>query len=409
MTSLLKPILVLLSFAVCAGASYSVYQYTTLLSETEQPPKARKPQAVEATRIAKQKIADRVELVGTLEADAEANIRPRSAGYIKKLPYDVGDYVEAGEVVVELDQSQAEEAKIQADHALAVRNEELKASNTRFEQLDNTLKRYEELKRKNTITQQQLDDMKAQRDVAEANRDLAQAMVKQAESAQKAARLMKDECLIKTSISGYVAERLAEVGDLAAPVDVLMRIVDLSSVYTVVHVVEKDYDKVRVNQLARVEVDAYPGKVFEGKVERIAPQIDIETRTAAVKIQIENLEGYLKPGMYARVSLQFEEKPDANVIPLATVLEEEGQSYVYIADSADEETTIVRKQAIQLGIIDGERVEVIQGIAPDDLIITLGNRLVKEGDRVEVKRVAEPDEASENYGPPKELEILGAE
>lgn len=408
MTSLLKLLFVLLSFAVCAGASFGVYHYSTLLSETKQPPKPKKPQAVEATRVAKQKIADRVELVGTLEADAEANIRPRSAGYIKKLPYDVGDYVEAGEVVVELDQSQAEEAKTQADHALTVREKELKASKTRFEQLDATLERYKELKKKNTITQQQLDDMQAQRDVAEANRDLAQAMVEQAKSAQKAAQLMKDECQIKTSISGYVAERLAEVGDLAAPVDVLLRIVDLSSVYTVVHVVEKDYDKVRVDQLARVEVDAYPGKVFEGKVERIAPQIDIETRTAAVKIQIENLEGYLKPGMYARVSLQFEEKPETNVLPLATILEEEGQSYVYIADAADEETTIVRKQTIQLGIIDGEQVEVLQGITADDLVITLGNRLVKDGDQVDVKRVEGSDEASENFGPPKELEILGA-
>ena len=149
--------------------------------------------------------------------------------------------------------------------------------------------------------------------------------------------------------------------------------------------------------------------MFEGKVERIAPQIDIETRTAAVKIQIENPHGYLKPGMYARVSLEFAEKPDASVIPLATVLEADGESYVYVADKADAETTIVRKQPIETGIVDGEQVEVIQGISPDDLIITLGNRLVKDGDRVEVMHVEEAGDPPGNYGPPKDLEILGAE
>lgn len=406
MNPILKSILVLLSFAVCAGTSYGVYQYSTLLSETEEEAKEKPPQAVEATRIVRQKIADRVQLVGTLEANAVAIIRPRSAGYITELPYDVSDYVEAGQMVVKLDQSHAQEAYLQAEATWTVRKKERDASQTQLNQLVKNLDRYQKLRQAGTITQQELEEVQAEHDVAEANRDLQEAMVKQAESAKQAAELMKNECVITTSISGYVAERMAEVGDLAAPVDVLLRIIDLSSVYTVVHIVEKDFGKIREDQTARVEVDAYPGKVFEGKVERIAPQIDIETRTAAVRIQIENLEGYLKPGMYARVSLQFAEKPDANVIPLATILEEEGESYVFIAD---ENTSIVRKQTIETGIVDGEQVEVKQGLAPEDWIITLGNRLVKDGDRVDVKRVEQPEVPPGLYPVPKSLEVLGAE
>ena len=113
--------------------------------------------------------------------------------------------------------------------------------------------------------------------------------------------------------------------------------------------------------------------------------------------------------MYARVSLEFAEKPDASVIPLATVLEADGESFVYVADKADAETTIVRKQPIETGIVDAEQVEVTQGISPDDLIISLGNRLVKDGDQVQVMRVEEAGVPPGNYGPPKDLEILGAE
>jgi len=69
----------------------------------------------------------------------------------------------------------------------------------------------------------------------------------------------------------------------------------------------------------------------------------------------------------------------------------------------------VRKQTIRTGIIDGEQVEVTQGISSDDAIVTLGNRLVKDGDRVDVKRIDVPDDSAGNYGPPKDLEILGAE
>jgi RND family efflux transporter MFP subunit len=287
-----------------------------------------------------------------------------------------------------------------------VRKKERDASQTQLNQLAKNLERYQKLRKAGTITQQELEEVQAEHDVAAANRELQDAMVKQAESARQAAALMKKECVITTSISGYVAERMAEVGDLAAPVDVLMRIIDLGSVYTVVHIVEKDFGKIRADQTARVEVDAYPGKVFEGKVERISPQIDIETRTAAVRIQIENLEGSLKPGMYARVSLQFEEKANANVIPLATILEEEGESYVYIAD---EKTSVVRKQTIETGIVDGELVEVKRGIAPEDWIVTLGNRLVKDGDRVDVMRVEQPEVPPGLYPAPQSLEVLGAE
>lgn len=384
MKSLVNSILAILALAVCAGAGYGVYRYSLSLTQTEDKPKKLEPLAVQVTRLEPRTMEDGVELVGSLAAASEVTIRSRTTGYIKRLPFQVGDAIDAGKdgaMVVELDRAQAVEGVRRANAALSVAEAELKASQARADEAKSRYERQLKLKESQTATLQQVEQAQTAMEIAKAQVELQQATKTQASSDVESAQLTLDETRIKTSVSGYVAERFVEVDDLADPATPLLRIVNLDKVRTVVHVVERDYDKVHRGQSAGVRVDAYPDKAFEGTVLRIAPVVDEETRTAAVEIEIDNPGHELKPGMYARVTLVFARKERAPVLPVAALLERGERPYVFVVDEAGE--SAIRRE-VRTGLFDGRFVEILSGLAPDDAVVALGSRLLSDGDPVTV-------------------------
>jgi RND family efflux transporter MFP subunit len=378
---------------VCGAVGYAVYLKSLAVSQEAPPKPTPTPMVVEVTSLQQRAISDRVELVGSLEAVLRGQIKARAAGYIKKIPYDLGDFVEAGALVVELDNLKAREAFKESEAALKVAQAQRDSSLARERNLRTKLANYQELQRKNVLTRQQLEDLSSEHEVALAEVDLNRALVAQAESALETNRLILEETKIKSAFSGYVAERMCEVGDLADPNVPLLSVVNLDVIRTVVHIVERDYDKIKLGQRAVVRVDAYPGMEFAGKVIRIAPRIDLETRTAPIQIEIRNPEAYLKPGMYARVSLQFEEREHANVVPLATIQHDRDERFVFLVRPDDQ--TIERRN-VRVGIEDAQYAEIREGLSRDDQIVALGSRLIREGDRVDpIPAPGDPESLSE--------------
>lgn len=154
-----------------------------------------------------------------------------------------------------------------------------------------------------------------------------------------------------------------------------------------VHVVERDFGKIRVGLPAIIAVDAYPEETFYGEVTRIAPVLDPETRTAAVQIDIENEDMRLKPGMHARVSLQFSESSSRGVVPIAAVRDEGSRQAVFVVTGNPPQA--VRRE-VRLGYTDGDLVEVIDGLDVGEEVVTLGSRLIEEGQPVTALRVDWP-------------------
>jgi membrane fusion protein (multidrug efflux system) len=163
---------------------------------------------------------------------------------------------------------------------------------------------------------------------------------------------------------------------------VLLRVVDISTVKTVVHVVERDYPKVEAGQEAQIAVDSYPGRPFAGKVTRKAPVLDPLTRTAAVTIEIANPERLLKPGMHTRVRLVFDRHKQAKVLPVAALLDDGGRREVYVA--AGEPPQVVRRR-VTTGYTDGDVVEIVSGLGPGDRAVIGGAAFLKEGAAVAVR------------------------
>lgn len=397
----MKSILNYLTFAaiviVCCGAGYGVYRKSLAISEQTPSKPTPPPMVVEVTALRQKPIVDRVELVGSLEAVTQGRVQTRTAGYIKTLPFDIGDYVRKGELVVELDDSQAQEALKEAEAALDVAKAQQEASVARKEKLETRLNNYKALLEKNVLTDQQFKDLQSDFKVTQAEVTVSDSLVNQAKSALETSRLNLAETKIKSALSGYVSERFAEEGDLADPNTPILNIVDLERIHTLVHVVEKDYDKIKLGQSSVVRVDAYPSKEFSGKVIRIAPRIDVATRTAAVQIEIENSENYLKPGMFARVSLQFGKKEQAGVVPMATVQHDGEERFVYLVRP---KVNIIERRNVTIGIEDGRYAEILQGLTPEDRIVALGSRLIREGDQVDpVAAPAEVDESASDTDP----------
>ena len=365
---------------LAGGTGWYLYQDSVASTETEPKKKEAEIVAVEAVPVRRQLVEEQIELVGSLEPRAEVIIRSRVNGYLKQLPFDLGDRVEADTVVAELDNSDTQELVARADAAKKVAEAQLAAQQAREQQAAREVKRLEELAKSGVSTEQEMDEAVAVLDVARAELKLEEARVNQARSDLERARITLEELTIDTPLAGYVAERNAEVGDLARVEDILLRIVDLDTVRTETSVVERDYEKIRVGQSARIEVDTYEDQTFFGTVVRKAPVLDPDTRTGLIYIDVENRDLKLKPGMHARVSI-VASSHDAMVVPLSSIMERDKSEFVFTVDPA---AGTASRQFIRTGIRTNDAVEVLNGLANDAQVITIGSRMIAEGTQLEV-------------------------
>ncbi|WP_197444299.1 efflux RND transporter periplasmic adaptor subunit [Maioricimonas rarisocia] len=376
-------------------ASIGVWRYIYLDSlsrsdiSTDKAPPA--PLAVEVVPVREQSITESIELVGSLDAGMLVEIRSRVDGYIKQIPYDVGDRIEVGADVIVLDDSSQRELISRAEASLRVADAQLKAQETELTFAERTAERQRSLMQSGAGTTSQLDAAESAVQIAAAKVELERARVAEAQSNLEQMRLELADLRLTSPVPGVVAARLVETGDLAKPDVPLLQIVNLDTVKTVVHVVERDFRKIRVGLPAVIAVDAYPGETFFGEVTRIAPMLDPETRTAAVQIDIDNDDLRLKPGMHARVSLRFNESSSRGVVPIAAVRDEGSRQAVFVV--AGDPPQAVRRE-VRLGYSDGDMVEVLDGLNVGEEVVTLGSRLVEEGQSVTALRVPWPGDPS---------------
>lgn len=157
----------------------------------------------------------------------------------------------------------------------------------------------------------------------------------------------------------------------------LVRVVNMDTVKVVVNVIEKDFSKIKLHQKAHVSVEAYSDETFSGKVTLIRPIIDPTTRTAAAEITVPNRDHRLKPGMFARVGIVMRETGDAIFIPAYAVIEQGDARRVFtLVDGR------ANSESIELGLDQGEVVEVVSGLNVGDSLIVAGQHKISSGDRV---------------------------
>lgn len=192
-----------------------------------------------------------------------------------------------------------------------------------------------------------------------------------------------EKASIKSPIDGIVIKKFLDKGSQVEPsVSPMMRVpvimvANIDTVKVLVDVSEKYLGKLREKAEAGVKVDAYSDEVFLGKITRIAPLVDLATRTSEVEIRIPNKEHRLKPGMFARVNIILEKKENAFIVPIKAVLNENNRKFVFVVNGS-----IARQREVKTGIYQKDSVEIIEGLNVSEDVIIEGNYGLKDGANV---------------------------
>lgn len=317
-----------------------------------------KPVMVEATAVRQMALRDDAEAVGSLRSRRSVVLRPEISGRITQLNFRDGQRVRKGQLLVQLD-DQLPRAQVQQSRA------ELSIARANH-------KRNQELVAQGFISQRSVDESAANLEVAEAKLALAEAT---------AQRLR-----VVAPFDGVAGIRGVNVGDYLKDGADIVNVEDLDAVYVDFRLPERLQNKVKPGQLARVAFDALPGVQYSAVVQAINPQIDADGRSIAVRGCIDNRRLQLRPGMFARVTAVFGERADARVIPEEAIVPDGASPYVLrIVPGKEEGSKIAKRTPVRLGARTPGFVEVVDGLAPGDVVVTAGQqRLARDGLAVRV-------------------------
>lgn len=194
---------------------------------------------------------------------------------------------------------------------------------------------------------------------------------------------------VPAPIAGVITERMANVGLNVDPSSKLFTVLDLSTVWVVAEVYEKDFGRVSVGSAATVTTTAYPGVVLRGRVSYIDPQLSAATRTAKVRIEVPNADGRLRLGMYAEATIEGARQAQTPMIPRSAVQHVADRTFVYLVDPKKAHTFTERE--VRLGTPSGDRVSVLDGVAAGEVVVAEGSFHVRaERERLGLREALPP-------------------
>ena len=290
-----------------------------------------------------------VETHARLEAERWVDVLARTTGLVTKIDVEEGDRVVAGQLLARLNQ---EESK------LRIRQVEVALEQARVG-----------FKRTKELFDRQL--------VSEEDFDAAKHHVQDIEVDLEEARFDFSHTMIRAPLAGLVMRRATEVGRLIRTNDQLFSLADVEPLLARIHIPEKRMRQVRVGQRAQLTVDSYSDRQFNATVRMINPGVDPESGTVKVTLEVPPSSQRLKPGMFASVRIITEQHNDVLIVPKqALVLETDEDDLFVFKDS------VARRIKVELGLVDGNQIEVLSGLRGDDSVITVGHEGLKDGARV---------------------------
>ncbi len=307
---------------------------------------------LEAVNVKVQKVQTRdvdqiQEFTATVEADVVNNIAPQSPVRIRRINVEVGDRVAKGQTLVILDDNTLAQAKIQLDRA------ELEFS------------RFDELYKVGGISKSAWDTQKAQVD-----------------QQRRAYANLEENARLVSPISGVVTARNYDNGDLYNGQQPVLTVQKINPVKLLLNVSESFVSYVKTGMpISNIALDAYPGETFTGKVSIVYPTVDANTRTFPVEVTISNPNQRVRPGMFARVTLNFG-TTNSVMVPDQAICKQtgSGERFVYVVNP----DSTVSHRTIELGRREGAEYVVNAGVEPGATVVVFGQTLLTDGRNVNV-------------------------
>jgi len=342
------------------------------------PPGGR-AQAVEVAPAERTELSENISLVGSLRAKQQVDVAPKVGGRLTELRVDLGDSVRTGQLIGRLEDDEIRQQVRRAEAALQVSKAGVAQREAELENLKMEAERHESLERDGIISSQQSAQIQTQVRVAEAQVELSRAQMEESEAALEELRIRMSQTEIFSPISGVVARRYVDAGALLSANDPVVLIINLTRMVTVVNIPERQLVKIQVGDEATMAVDALGGEETTGRVVRISPLLDPQTRSAEVEIEIPNPDGRLKGEMFARVDLNLTQQREAILVPREALVYRNAEPGVFVVNSE-----VAQFQPIGIGATNGDRIEALEGLEPGQIIVTRGANLLQSGDRVQV-------------------------
>ena len=281
-----------------------------------------------------------------VEAYAKNNIAPQSPSRIQKIYVEVGDFVRAGQIVAKMDEVSLNQSK------LSMANDSLEYSRIKklYEQGGVSKSDFDAMELKYNVTRSQYQNL-------------------------------LENTILRSPVSGVITARNYDQGDMygGSPIYVVEQI---TPVKLYVGISEMDYTRVKKNDIVTLTADALPGKTFTGRIARIYPTIDAATHTFTAEVNVANSDRLLRPGMYARVTVNFGSNHSI-VVPDDCVVKQQGSGVRSVFVLQNDNT--VKEVVVTLGRHFGTEYEILSGIAEGDKVVVKGQASLKNGSKVNVQ------------------------
>lgn len=389
-----------------------------------------------------QPIPSYIEATGNLVSDAQTDVAPAVGGKIVEVNFDIGSFVQKGDVLVRLDPRDAnirlEQAKAQVEQQrqavqqaesnveqaianlrqtqarLGVKDGEtfqikdfsqVKTFTAQLELAEKELRRTEKLLESGDVSKSAYDQRKSQRDALLGNLDearsnaavairaintaqagvgtakaavsSAQAAVATAQTQVTQAQKAASDTNVLAPISGFVSERIADVGEFVTPNtpnSKVATIVRTSTLRMKIDVPEQSIGKVATGQGVSLQTTAHPDRNFAGTIVRISPSLNTSARTLSVEAEVQNTEGLLKPGQFATVRITQSKPEPAVMIPAKAVRTVGNTNSVFVVKDG-----VAREQFVQLGLLENDMIQVKQGVIEGDLVAVTNVNQLSDG------------------------------
>ena len=319
---------------------------------------------VRTFKAAKIEFTDLLPTLGTVRGQTEVELKFEVSGTVQAINVREGDLVKEGQELVVLDDREAQLRVEYADSKRATAEAQLKLARKR-------LSVNEELFRIGAIIRPKLEESQIEVEQAQT----------QVDTAEKEANLATHELsrtVLKAPMDGVIGTRQVEPGEYVSPQTVVASLMDVNAIYVELGIIERDIERIRLGQRVKVSVDSLPNTTFEGKVDNLAPVIEGKSRTLTAKVKVENTQGQLLPGMFARAEIAVFEKPNALVIPTSALKDTDGDGKfesVFVAAAGDKAAL----KPITVGYLTTDYAEVAQGLDEGDQVITEARGNLKDG------------------------------
>ena len=333
-----KSLLILSTALIMASCGQKANEQQTVI--VEEAPK------VTVTTVHAENVPQLSTYPTTVEADIVNNITPQTASRIKDILVEVGDHVKKGQRLANMDAINLQKARLQV-------------TNDSIEYL-----RTKELYEIGAASQSNFDAI-----------TLAYSVSKKTYSN------LLENTILTSPISGIITARNYDEGDMYAMAQPLFVVQNITPVKMLINISESNYSKVNKGMEVELIAEAFPGETFKGKVNLVYPTIDPRSHTFPVEIIVDNTDEKLRPGMFARVTINYGNNFRV-VVPDNAVLKQVGadDKYVYVLN----EDNTVTYTPVKLGVRMGDRYEIISGLNDGDVIVTSGQTRLKNNIEVEV-------------------------